>query len=153
MRLENTTALIGGCFALIGCFLALVYSKTSGHYISIQHLGGISYLLYPLAAISITASIAGLYGKLPRVEIWQIICAIAGLTLTYLAFVAAREQIMFFIGNMSSDPFAGPASTNQPTTSLLRHGWGTVLLVGGFVLVLTDGLIHFKDRNASSIAR
>ena len=57
MKLENVVGLVGGISALAGCFLPLV-SNENGTFMVAQ-AGGLSFLLYVLAALGILASLAG----------------------------------------------------------------------------------------------
>ena len=124
MKLENVVALVGGCAALLGCFLPFISLGDGSFYQSIKHIGGISLLLYPLSIIVIATSILALYGKLPKVEIWQITCGLLGLLLTGYLYLQFHGFVLTTSGGKV---------------------WGVVLLFWGFALSLADGLIYFRE--------
>lgn len=124
MKLENVVALIGGCAALLGCFLPFVWIGDGRFYQSINHIGGLSLLIYPLSLTIIATSILALYKKLSKVEVWQITCGILGLLLTGYLYL----QIHGFVFTTSGGKV-----------------WGVVLLFWGFALSLVDGLVFFRE--------
>ncbi len=121
MKLENVVGLVGGISALAGCFLPVMHNETGSFVVG--QAGGLSFLLYVLAALGILASLAGLLGKARKEEYVQIVVGLLGL-------------IIGFIVYQQADTVIGQGG---------RSGWGTQLLFWGFAMVLIEGLFNFRD--------
>lgn len=121
MKLENVVGLVGGISALAGCFLPIMQSD-NGTFV-VEQAGGLSFLLYVLAALGILASLAGLLGKARKEEYVQVVSGLLGLIVSFIVYHQA-------------DTVLGAGG---------HSGWGTQLLFWGFALVLIEGLFNFRD--------
>lgn len=121
MKLENVVGLVGGISALAGCFLPVMHNETGSFVVG--QAGGLSFLLYVLAALGILASLAGLLGKARKEEYVQVVAGLLGLIISFIVYRHAGTVL--------------GAGTHS--------GWGTPLLFWGFGMALAEGLINFSD--------
>ena len=132
-----------GVASLLGAFMP--QASAGNMFVGISHMGGISYLLYPLAIGALAIAVVSIYKpELAYLKIWTILLAVCGLALTAIVYSAAKSQVAYaaqFSGSMHSLFGNAGAATPQATANI---GLGCILQLLGYAGLLTSSFLPGK---------
>jgi len=135
-----------GALCLVGGFLPM--ASGGGFFVSIHHLGGLSWLLYPLALTSLGLAITALYrSDIRYMRLWLGAVTLVGLVLTALTVSTATSQLEYLANMQTSFSFL---KENQEAAAKVSAsiGSGGALSGVGYLCLLLLSLV--PTRTASN---
>lgn len=126
-----------GIASLLGAFMPM--AAAGNMYVSINHMGGISYLLYPLAIAALAIAVTSIYKpELPHLKTWSILLAVCGLILTALSYSAAKSHVAY-VAQMSGSMRSMFDNMNAPVQQVNASiGSGAILQFLGYAGLLAS---------------
>jgi len=135
-----------GTLCLVGCFLPM--ASAGGFFVSIQHIGGLSWLLYPLALIALGLAVISVYKpEIRYLRLWTGIVALSGLLLTALTVSTGTSYVEYMANSFSSFSFLRDNSQAKEKISA-SIGSGGVMAAIGYLCKLLLSLIPLKAASA-----
>lgn len=122
---------------LVGGFLPL--ATAGACYVNIHHIGGMSWLLYPLALLAVVLGRTSVYKPdLPFLRLWLGVIALSGLVLTALTVSAAISQVEYFANSMGRLSFLSVSREAAAQVSAGIGSGGMMAAVGYLCLLLLN---------------
>ncbi len=142
--------LMFGILALVGAFFPV--AKSDVLYLSISHIGNISYLLYvvPLAAIAL--SIVVLYkSEVQHIKALFIVIAGIGIGICVYSIYQGMEVLKYMGLVMQQAPY-GRMAGNNVSVSAIPAGGGWMMLLGycGMIAYLRVGIFGAQKKGEKS---
>lgn len=125
--------------SLLGGFLPL--ASAGSYYVNIGHIGGVSYLLYPLSFLAAGLGVVTTYKPgLPHVRVWTGVISLAGLILTLLAVSSGMSTLEFMATSMAAFSFPGDGSQGAGRVSATAGAGGMLAIAGYLGLLICSAL-------------
>lgn len=133
---RNITSVILGVLCILGGFLPM--AEAGQYFVGIGHIGGLSYLLYPLSLAAIGLVVTAIYKPGVRyLRVWVGLVALLGITLACLSILNGISGLEFMANSMSSLNFllAGAAGAGKANAAAGTGGLMTAVGYGGLLLL------------------
>jgi len=127
---KNISGMILGVLCILGAFLPM--AQADQYFVGIGHIGGLSYLLYPLSLAEAGLVITAIYKPYIRyLRVWIGLAAVLGVILAGLSIQSGMNHLEYIVNSMSRFSMFG--DTVGTTNTAARIGTGGLMAVSGYV--------------------
>jgi len=133
----------GAAAAAICLFGALMPMASAGaYYVNVSHLGGITYLIYPLALAALSlAVLSTIHTGNRNLVLWLRIVAVTGIVLSAVAVSGAKNHLAYMLASMSRFSSLIASGSGQTAVSQASIGTGGLMSLAGYAGLLVSGFL------------
>jgi len=140
-----------GVLCLVGGFLPM--ASAGDYFVNINHIGGLSWLLYPLALVALGLAVTSIYKPdILYLRLWIGMVALAGLVLTALTVSTGTSYVEYMANSFSSFSFLRDGN-QSPEKFSAGIGSGGVMAAVGYLCLLLLSLIPLQAASAQEGGR